>query len=58
MAGLKQAIAAGWNNAAQMEADHDVDGLRNGADFRARLDELNSGKQTSPNHAAFARFSR
>jgi tetratricopeptide (TPR) repeat protein len=34
MAWLRQANAAGWNDAARIEADHDLDALRNRADFQ------------------------
>jgi hypothetical protein len=45
MVWLKQAVAAGWNNPAHMEADHDLDVLRERADFKELLGNLKSGKQ-------------
>jgi serine/threonine protein kinase len=40
MVWLKQAVAAGWNKAAHMEADPDLDALRDRADFKELLGKL------------------
>jgi hypothetical protein len=40
MAWLKQAVAAGWKNAAHMQEDKDLDALRDRDDFKKPLAEL------------------
>jgi hypothetical protein len=40
MAWLKQAVAAGWKDAAHMQKDHDLDALREREDFKKLLAEL------------------
>ena len=42
MARLKQAVAAGWNNASLVAADHGLDGLRGRDDFRRLMAQLGS----------------
>jgi tetratricopeptide (TPR) repeat protein len=44
MAWLKQAVAAGYNNAAHMKQDTDLDALRQRPDFQKLLAELEVGK--------------
>ena len=40
MNGLRQAIAAGYNDASALEKDKDFDNLRDRADFKVILAEL------------------
>ena len=42
---LKQAVAAGYRNAANVKTDKRLDALRERADFRALLGELEVGKK-------------
>jgi serine/threonine protein kinase/tetratricopeptide (TPR) repeat protein len=44
MAWLKQAVAAGYNDAAHMKQDTDLDALRQRPDFQKLLAELEAGK--------------
>jgi hypothetical protein len=44
MAWFQKAVAAGWSNVTQMEADHDLDAIRDRADFKALLGKLKSRK--------------
>jgi len=37
---LKQAVAAGWNDAAKLQTDHELDSLRDREDFERLLGEL------------------
>jgi hypothetical protein len=48
MAWLKQAVAAGWRNAAHLAADHDLDALRARDDFKALVAELERREKTKP----------
>ena len=41
---LRQAVAAGFNNVAQMKRDTDLDGLHNRADFKQLVAKLEAGK--------------
>jgi serine/threonine protein kinase/tetratricopeptide (TPR) repeat protein len=41
---LQQAVAAGFNNLAQMKTDRDLDALRDRADFKELLAKLEAGK--------------
>jgi eukaryotic-like serine/threonine-protein kinase len=41
---LQQAVAAGFNDLAQMKRDHDLDALRDRADFKQLLAKLEAGK--------------
>jgi tetratricopeptide (TPR) repeat protein len=43
MAWLKQAIAAGYNDVANMKKDKDIDALRDRADFQKLMTELEAG---------------
>ena len=43
MAWLKQAVAAGYKDAAHMERDKDLDALRDREDFKKLLAELGAG---------------
>jgi hypothetical protein len=40
MAWLKQAVAAGYRNAVQLKQDHDLDALRDRADFTELVSRL------------------
>ena len=44
MAWLQKAVAAGWSNVAHMEADPDLDAIRDRADFKALVGKLKSRK--------------
>jgi hypothetical protein len=46
MAWLKQAVAAGFNDAAHMKQDKDLDALRDREDFKKLLAGLAAGKPT------------
>jgi tetratricopeptide (TPR) repeat protein len=48
MAWLKQAVAAGWSNAAHLAVDHDLDALRARDDFKALVAELETMEKTKP----------
>jgi hypothetical protein len=41
---LKRAVAAGFNNVAQMKRDTDLDALRDREDFKQLLAKLEAGK--------------
>ncbi len=43
MAWLKQAVAAGYKNAANIASDHDLDALRDRSDFKKLAAELDAG---------------
>jgi hypothetical protein len=48
MAWVKQAVAAGWSNAAHLAIDHDLDALRARDDFKALVAALETREKTKP----------
>jgi tetratricopeptide (TPR) repeat protein len=45
---LKQAVEAGYNDAAHMQQDTDLDPLRERTDFKTLLEKLEKGAETKP----------
>jgi tetratricopeptide (TPR) repeat protein len=48
MAWMKQAVAAGYKDVAEMKRDKDIDALREREDFKKLLAELEAAKETPP----------
>jgi hypothetical protein len=44
---LRQAVATGWSNPAHLAKDHDLDALRDRADFKKLVAELSPGPTKS-----------